>query len=406
MKIGIYGGTFDPPHLGHMRAARAAVEQLGLDQLLLIPAAIPPHKDLPADTAEPCHRLAMTKLMAEGMNLLEGNACAKVLDMELERQGKSYTVDTLRQLREDYPEDELCLLMGSDMLTSFSTWHQPEQVAQLATIVAFPRMEEDDSAYLKGFAEGLEFNYQGKMLRLDMPPVELSSTQVRTTLQEGWHQARDLLWCQVYGYILNHGLYGTQADLTQLSRADLRACSYALMGKAKRIPHIQGCEQEAVRLAQHWGEDDVSASRAAILHDCTKYLNLKEQLSLCTEYHIQLDELEQKAVKLLHAKTGAAIAGAVYGEPEAVCQAICYHTTGRADMTRLEKILYLADYIEVSREDFEGLSEMRQLAYTDLEQAILLGCELTIQDMEERDMPVHTNTRQARAWLKGQEINE
>ena len=95
MKIGIYGGTFNPPHLGHMAAAKAAVAALGLDKLLLIPAAIPPHKALPSDTPAPEHRLAMVEKWADGMG-----AGVEVSALELEREGKSYTSDTLRAIRQ------------------------------------------------------------------------------------------------------------------------------------------------------------------------------------------------------------------------------------------------------------------------------------------------------------------
>ena len=124
-------------------------------------------------------------------------------------------------------------------------------------------------------------------------------------------------------------------------------------------------------------------------------------MKLCEKYDIVLDSLEKKAVKLLHSKTGAAIARHVFGEPEQVCDAIYWHTTGKADMDLLSKVLYLADYIEPSRADFPGLKELRQLAYQDLDAALLMGCELTIADMEERGMPIHTNTLQARDYLKG-----
>ena len=193
-----------------------------------------------------------------------------------------------------------------------------------------------------------------------------------------------------------------EADLRHLDDDDLRCASLSMV-KAKRVPHIRGVEEEAVRLALHWGADPHMARRAGILHDCTKYLNLEEQLQLCEKYGIVLDELEQRAVKLLHAKTGAAIARHVFGEPEEVCNAIYWHTTGKADMDLLSKVLYMADYIEPSRSGFEGLEELRRLAYEDLDAALLLGCELTIQDMEERGMPVHRNTLQARDYLKGRQ---
>ena len=112
MKIGIYGGTFTPPHLGHLTAAAAVFSMLKLDKLLLIPASIPPHKDLPAGSPTAEQRLEMTRLAGEQLGLGDR---VETLDMELHRQGKSYTSDTLAELKARYPEDELWLLMGTDM---------------------------------------------------------------------------------------------------------------------------------------------------------------------------------------------------------------------------------------------------------------------------------------------------
>ena len=114
---------------------------------------------------------------------------------------------------------------------------------------------------------------------------------------------------------------------------------------------------------------------------------------------MELDELEQRAVKLLHSKTGACIAKYIFGEPDEVYDAIFWHTTGKADMTLMEKILYMADYIEPNR-DFEGVEKMRHLAYTDLDKAMLYGIEETIADMRERGNPIHRNTQQAQAWFR------
>ena len=118
-----------------------------------------------------------------------------------------------------------------------------------------------------------------------------------------------------------NGLYGTHADLKHLDIPELRACSCSMV-RQKRVAHIRGTEEEAVRLARRWGADQTLARRAGILHDCTKYLNLEEQLALCEKYGVALDELERSAVKLLHSKTGACIAKAVFGEPDEVYSAI------------------------------------------------------------------------------------
>ena len=392
MKIGIYGGTFNPPHLGHMAAAKAAVAALGLDKLLLIPAAIPPHKALPSDTPAPEHRLAMVEKWADGMG-----AGAEVSALELEREGKSYTSDTLRAIRQTYPDAELWLLMGTDMFLTLHLWHEPEVILSLAGICAFGRTEQDGEALFAPQREHLQKNFDAKITTITLPGlVDISSTRLREQLENGG--GGQYLLPSVYGYILMHRLYGTKADLKNLDLNQLRACSYSMM-RAKRIPHVMGVEEEAVKLAQCWGADPELARRAGILHDCTKYYELPEQLDICEEYGVRLDALEQKAVKLLHSKTGACIARGVFGQPDAVYDAIFWHTTGKADMTTLEKVLYIADYMEPNR-DFDGVERLRHLAYTDLDKAMLLGVEMTIQEMQQRQVPIHTNTLQARDWLR------
>ena len=392
MKIGIYGGTFNPPHLGHMAAAKAAVAALGLDKLLLIPAAIPPHKALPSDTPAPEHRLAMVEKWADGMG-----AGVEVSALELEREGKSYTSDTLRAIRQTYPDAELWLLMGTDMFLTLHLWHEPEVILSLAGICAFGRTEQDGEALFAPQREHLQKNFDAKITTITLPGlVDISSTRLREQLENGG--GGQYLLPSVYGYILMHRLYGTKADLKNLDLNQLRACSYSMM-RAKRIPHVMGVEEEAVKLAQRWGADPELARRAGILHDCTKYYELPEQLDICEEYGVRLDALEQKAVKLLHSKTGACIARGVFGQPDAVYDAIFWHTTGKADMTTLEKVLYIADYMEPNR-DFDGVERLRHLAYTDLDKAMLLGVEMTIQEMQQRQVPIHKNTLQARDWLR------
>lgn len=402
VKIGVYGGTFDPPHMGHLEAARAAMDILGLDKILFVPAAVPPHKVLPPEAASAEDRFAMAALMADGVTLLTGRpGCALADPMELHRRGKSYTADTLAQVRERYPNDELWLLMGTDMFLTLQTWHQPERVLSLAGVAAFARTESDSGEMMEIQGTWLRETYGAQVTIIQLPKItDVSSTRLRALLQKDRPRARELLWCQVYGYLLREGLYGVDADLKHLDDADLRRCSWSMV-KAKRIPHIRGCEEEAVKLARRWGADPEQARRAGILHDCTKYLDLSAQLKLCDEYGILLDDLEKKTVKLLHAKTGAAIARHVFGADDEVCRAINWHTTGRADMGLLERVLYMADYIEPSREEFPELEELKQLAYSNLDAALLLGCQLTIADMEARGMPVHIHTLQARDWLKG-----
>jgi len=138
---------------------------------------------------------------------------------------------------------------------------------------------------------------------------------------------------------------------------------------------------------------------AALLHDCTKKLEMEEQLELCRKYELELDELESKALKLLHSRTGAEIARDVFGVDEEIYSAIRWHTTGHANMTLLEKIIYLADYIEPTR-NFPGVEELRKACYEDLDGGLLLGLEMSIQEMTDMGNPVHHATVDARDALK------
>ena len=396
MKIGVYGGTFNPPHLGHLTAARSVFELLNLDLLLLIPAGLPPHKELPAGSPTAVQRLEMTRLAGEQLGLGDK---VRTLDIELERGGRSFTSDTLAQLREQYPDSELWLLMGTDMFLTLQTWHEPEKILSLAGVAAFGRTEEDTEELFSAQRDYLYRAYpQARIFTLTLPGViDVSSTELREKLAKG--QGANLLAPAVYGYILREGLYNTNADLKHLPLSQLRPVALSYL-KHRRIPHVLGTEQEAIRLAERYGADVEKARAAALLHDCTKKLDMPAQLALCEQYGIELDELEQKALKLLHSKTGAAIARDVFGVDDDIYSAIWYHTTGHAHMTKLEKIIYLADYIEPSR-DFPGVDTLRKVCYEDLDKVLLLGLEMTIEEMTAMGNPVHRATVEARDWLKG-----
>ncbi|MBQ9330607.1 MAG: nicotinate-nicotinamide nucleotide adenylyltransferase, partial [Oscillibacter sp.] len=169
MKIGIYGGTFNPPHLGHLAAARAVFELLRLDELWLVPAGMPPHKDLPAGSPTPEQRLEMTRLAGEQLDLGDR---VKTLDIELRREGKSYTADTLAELTRGREEDTFWLLMGTDMFLTFHTWHEPERILSLAGIAAFGRTEEDAEELFSLQRERLYRTFpQARIFTLTIPGV-------------------------------------------------------------------------------------------------------------------------------------------------------------------------------------------------------------------------------------------
>lgn len=378
-----------------MAAARQAAEALELDKLLLIPTRVPPHKALTEDVAGPEHRLEMTRFAVQALNL---DGVAEASDLELRREGKSYTLDTLREIRALYPKGELFLLLGTDMFLTFHQWRHPEEIAKLCTLCAFHRSALDSAGDFASQKRRLERKFGAHVKFVDLQEVvDISSTRLRQMLPAG--QGREFLAPAVYGCILREGLYGTNADLRRLSLEDLRCVALSMLDP-RRIPHVLGTEETAAALALRWGADEESARRAALLHDCTKKFDKELQMALCRQYGIEPDAAERREGKLLHAITGAAVAYADFGVSGEVRDAIRWHTTGKADMTLLEKIIYLADYIEPTR-DFCDLTELRRLAFEDLDGALLLGFTMAVEDLAKKGMPVHPNSVLARDYLKG-----
>ena len=388
MKIGIYGGSFNPPHLGHLAAAKAAMAALELDRLVFIPAGVPPHKDLAPGSPDRAQRLEMTRIAADQLLM---PASTEVWDTELHREGKSYTADTLEEAAARWPGDELWLLMGTDMFLTLHLWAEPEKILALAGVCAFGRTEADGEEMFAPQREFLSRKFHAKIATISIPGlVDISSTRLRELLAQG--KGREFLPEAVYGYILREKLYGTRADMKGLSLEDLRCVSYSMV-YAKRLAHIRGCEEEAARLARRWGADEEWMRRAAILHDCTKYFTEQQHLEICERYGIALSPLERATDKLLHAKSGAALAKYIFGF-DGIYDAIFYHTTARAGMSLEEKILYVADYMEPCR-DFPEVGELRRLAYTDLDGAVGMGASLSVQEMVQRNKELHHDTRAA-----------
>ena len=169
--------------------------------------------------------------------------------------------------------------------------------------------------------------------------------------------------------------------------------------KPNRVAHVLGCRDTAIALAKHWGADPIDAGRAGLLHDITKALDGPLQLTLCEEYGIVLGEFSKKYPKTLHALTGSLVADRIFGENKQVVDAICSHTTGKANMTTLEKILYVADYMEPNR-DFSGVEELRRLAYTDLDKALRTGLLMTVEMLKKNNQEISPASAEAIAFLE------
>ncbi len=195
MKIGILGGTFNPPHNGHLWAAKAARQQLGLDKILLIPTGQPPHKKIPQGSATTKQRLEMTQLAAQEIG-------AEISQREIRRQGTSYTALTLTELCQEHPTDTFYFIMGTDMFLSFDQWYQPQTIARLCHLAVVARHPHEEAAIEKKAVQ-LRKDLNAKVHIIVCPPVEVSSTQVRQSLS-------DNVPLSVYQYIKAHHLYQTE----------------------------------------------------------------------------------------------------------------------------------------------------------------------------------------------------
>ena len=391
-RIGIYGGTFNPPHLGHMLAARQAVRLLRLDRLLLIPDRIAPHKVLPEGSASPEERMQMLQLAAAGIEK------AEVSDIELRREGTSFTYLTILELKQLYPEAELVLIMGTDMFLSFDKWRETKIITDHAALGVLYRGEKGEKAAIDAKKAEMEANGV-KVELIETEVTAISSTDLRRMLVFGC--AEPFLPEGVGAYIREKGLYGTGRDYRNLSEEELEQVVVSLL-KANRVAHVLGCRDMAVELAKRWGADVTDAARAGLLHDITKAIDGPLQLTLCSEYGTMLNDFSRRYPKTLHALTGSLVADRIFGEKETVVNAIRHHTTGKANMSLLEKIIYIADYVEPNR-TIAGVDQLRHLAFTDLDAALKMGLQMTVSYLNEQGSEVSPESREALAWLTGKD---
>lgn len=198
MKTGIYGGTFNPIHNGHLHIVEEFRRGLGLDRVLLIPTRVPPHKAAP-DLASAGERFAMCRLAAQGKPWLE------LSDIEMRREGKSYTAETLEELSVLYPQDQFYLLMGEDMFLTLGRWYRPETIFSLASVCTTPRSPDGLDALRQ---KALEYTgqFQARCFLEHIPYLAISSTQVRQAVARG-EDVSGLVPQAVAAYMKERGLY-------------------------------------------------------------------------------------------------------------------------------------------------------------------------------------------------------
>lgn len=374
-RIGILGGTFHPVHNGHLLLAEHARNVLSLDRVLFLIDRVPPHKEM-SDGASTDERLKMLQLAVENIDGFE------VETIELYREGKSYSYDTLRELNRRMPDSDLYFLMGSDMLRSFPTWYNPKGISELCTLVCTERLgqsggEVDSAISLKAL-------YGTRTILLDCVS-ELSSTEVRNSIANVL-PITEMVPPSVAQEIYMRGLYQPEPIRSYYSKLQSSLTE-------KRLRHTAGVIQTAIELAVHYGADTKKAQIAALLHDCAKYVSENDL--------VRMSQDTEKILPVLHAEVGAVLASSVYGvnDPE-ILQAIRLHTTGDANMSLLDKIIYLSDMIEPSR-SYPGVELLRSDG--NIDDRILKALTHCVNYLEKKGGKVHPATYRAIQYLHQQE---
>lgn len=393
-KIGIMGGTFDPIHTGHMIMAQVAQVACGLNKVIFIPSACPPHKQ-DKNVTDADERLEMVQLA------ISGNDTFVASDIEMKRKGPSYSIDTVRELKQKYPEADFYFIIGMDSLLDLYKWHCPEELLKECKFIVCNRPGynfKDASPELKK----LLTIYSDSYMRLDSVNIEISSTNIRERIANGLPY-QYMLPAKVYEFLNKHNLYGATVgsllvDLhTHLSE--------------ERYEHTLSVADVAVELADLYHVDPEKARLAALLHDNAK--NTKNPCTLLSRCLIEDKKAYQLTVNdfsILHAFAGVGRALALYPalleDDIEIQNAIRFHTTGRMEMTPLEQIIYIADFIDPKREEFPERSVAFEMAFNQgLDATCAYILSETIKYLKQKDKKIHKLTLDAELYYRNKTGN-
>ena len=390
MLIGILGGTFDPIHNSHIEIALEAKKQFHLDKVWMMPTPYPPHKDKNAITSN-FHRINMIK---EAVKDVEG---VEYSDIEISRQGETYTADTLYLLKELYPEDEFYFIMGSDSIAYFMNWYRPDVIVKYAKLLVVKR-DDESSQKMADKIQEIQEHFQIEIGQIQMKASSISSSFIRTA---PYSDIQNMIPKGVYDYIVKNNLYNN-CNVNKAWSVNKITDDLKVLLKESRFEHTLGVATTAKKMAETFGVNPNQAYMAGILHDCAKHLSESELLRICKEHQLPITETEEKAPYLLHAKVGAFFAEHKYYITDSeILSAIEWHTTGKPAMTKLEQIIFCADYIEPNRTKQPRLADLRNLASKDLDGLTYEILKDTIDYLSERNPEtIDGDTRKAYEYYK------
>lgn len=398
MKIGFYGGSFDPFHLGHLSIINGALKEV--DVIVVIPVSLSSFKKGKSASASP-YRYYMTE---DVIKTLDSRII--ISDIELKDSGISYTINTLRKFINDGFITELLhksgfssvsnkekhdyyYIVGSDILPSFDKWYCPDEILSMVTLLVAKR--PDDNVNIDDEKNRLHSLFERLTLKaFDIDGVNVSSSSLREDLSE------DLLPEPVMDFLNLHKPYEYGECIKRLNEETyLEFLNYAtrlyeILGR-KRLLHSLNVALLSMKLAFIHGADPNKALIAGELHDVAKELNKEELISYAKS--VSGDEFLSSS-KLLHAPAGAFVAKKDFGiDDEEILDAIIYHTTGKSGMSKLGKIIYLSDKIEPSR-NYDDLTDIREASLVSLDKAVGLCVKAVRSKMSNEGQKVHHLTNE------------
>ena len=398
--IAIMGGTFDPIHYGHLATAEAVLHRFNVDKIIFMPTGHSYMKENGEGEKVPPNeqRFMMTSLATvRNKNFLTSR-------IEIDRKGKTYTVDTIEEIRKLCgPDVHIYFITGADAIEQIMTWKNPEKLFSLCDFIAVTRPGYNKNKLYEEIGE-IMGKYKSRIYYMQVPALEISSSDIRKRVAAG-QPIKYLLPESVEEYIEKFGLYKKPVKSEVKFMLDKNVMQEKLQSSlsVKRYIHTLGVVKEAKKLAKIYGNEETKdkAEVAALLHDCAKDYPLELKKRLCKEYHIELDDIIKSQMDLAHPLLGTEVAKREYlVDDEEILNAIKYHTTGKRKMSLLDKIVFIADYIEENRKPFEGLEEARRLAYIDLDLAMKFILEHTIEYVNERNMKLHPLSVEALEYYK------
>ena len=357
MKKCLFGGTFDPIHNAHLTMAEAAKKAYDLDQIVFMTAGDPYFKTSEKRITPAAMRLEMTRLAMEGR---EGFVAS---DMEVNREGHTYTCETLQELAAAEPDTEWYFMIGADCVESIARWYRPDIIFDIASVIGANRNDQIPKEQLEATASRLREEFGARILLLDWEGGDVSSSGIRESIERGDYSVP--VPEKVLEYIREHELYLQEVDEEAILK-ELRQ-----MLKPSRFQHTLGVVQTAEELARIHGASPKRARLAGLLHDCAK----------------------PDADALGHGPQGAVKAKEHFGiKDQGVLDAIRTHTTGEAAMPLLSMILYAADYIEPGRNKQPRLEQLRREAKEDLDLAVFHISEDTLNYLRQKGGVIDSKT--------------